>query len=279
MGKHIVYNNKNQYISNQLVEDVFNLVNYINTEQAGSSFKAKKFELEISENSNIKPLYLNLKTGETIVVSGKIDRVDFCESDNKKYIRVIDYKSGNKDFCLDDVYFGLNMQMLLYLFIIKNYYLNNNLVFETAGVLYLSIKPKIVFLERNSKNNLDYNYNSNGLLIDDIEILSLMEKDLKKDLKAKFLPVKLNKDLSLSKTSSVLSKSCFDLLENYIKNKLLSMASAIFDGKFLARPIESNRYKNVCDYCEYKSICNFGSGEDKVIKTLEAPPEDWIKKS
>lgn len=282
MGKHIISNNKNNYMFKNLIEDISRLICYITDEQSCSSFKAKEFELEISEKSKIKPLYIKLKTGEKILVSGKVDRVDFCNINNKNYIRVIDYKSGNKDFCLNDVYFGLNMQMLLYLFIIIDFYYKKNKILLPAGVLYLSTKEKILFSERNSDKNLDNNleskiktnFKTNGILIDDIDILSLMEKDLIKNLKSNYLPIKLNKDLSLSKTSSVLSSVNFKSLENYIKNLLISMAKSVFDGNFLAKPIECNRYKNVCDYCEYKSVCNLG--EDKIFKIIDFPPENWI---
>ena len=275
MSKQLISNNKNKYISDELMFDISKLINYIQEEQSQSLFKASEFEVDISNQSEIKPVSLILDTGEKIYISGKIDRVDICKIDDKEYIRIIDYKSGSRDFNLDDIYYGLNMQMMIYLFILMIYYNKIGKKVLPAGALYLSVKEKIQFAQRYIDEDkfdklIKKNFKMNGILIDDIKILKLMEKNLEGNL----IPVKLNKDGSLSKTSSVLNEVSFSLLEKYIKNIIVKMAETIFGGKIKAQPVEGSRYENVCSYCEYKPICNLG--EDKTFKHITKPPEGWL---
>lgn len=271
-GEKYIKSNGYIYISNELCKLTENIVEYIHNEQSISEFKAEFFEVEISENSNFcKPLKLKLESGEEITIYGKIDRVDSCQIGNNKYIRVIDYKSGSKEFCLDDVYYGLNMQMLIYLFVLTNFSTKTQL--KPAGVLYMPVKDKINFVDRNCNDDniekLSKNrFKMSGILLDDVEILSKMEKNLE----GKIIPAKLNKDGTLAKVSATLDEYSFRCLGNYIKDIIVNMCNTIFKGDINAYPVYSSRYKNVCTYCDYKQICNLGDN----FKILKSPNDSWI---
>lgn len=279
VGYNNVYNNKNKYICDEIVKSVIKISKYIIEEQNISKFKVQGLELEISWQSVVKPMHLKLKTGECIAVSGKIDRVDVYDDGVNYYIRVIDYKSGSKTFCIDDVYYGLNMQMLLYLFMLTDYCnKNTKKKFKPAGVLYMPIKGKVPIAERVLDfvqiKQLEFcGFKMNGLLIDDVNVLTAMEEDLK----GKFIPAEINKDQTLSKRSSVISEDNFESLEEHIKNIIKFMAEDIFKGNISAIPTEGSRYKDVCSYCDYKFICNLS--DDKVLKILSSPEENWYAKS
>ena len=91
------------------------LLSHLGKELAQSDFVPADFELSIGKGKELEPLVLEIPGGGRISVEGKIDRVDVMEKPSGKYIRVVDYKTGSKDFKLSDVLYGLNMQMLLYL--------------------------------------------------------------------------------------------------------------------------------------------------------------------
>ena len=284
VGEKIVLDNKNNYISylsDKIILNIQKIFSYIISEQSGSKFKASKFELEISESSQTKPWRLKLETGENIFVSGKIDRVDFCSHNNFDYVRVIDYKSGDKNFCLDDVYHGLNMQMLLYLFILISSYNNsnnknnkNNKKLKPAGILYLAVKDVVPYVQRGdlSKPKFVFDFfKMNGMLLEDVDVLSLMEEKLE----GNFVPARLNKDGTLAKNSSVLSEDVFCFLHKHIQNLIISMSKSVFDGDISAESVESTRYKDVCRFCDYRFICGFE--QEKKFKILSKPPENWFK--
>lgn len=92
------------------------LLRQLAAEFAQSEFEPVRYELPIRQGGEVAPLELMLENGVRVSVEGIVDRVDLMEKDGKKYVRVVDYKSGSKNFQLDDVYYGLNLQMLIYLF-------------------------------------------------------------------------------------------------------------------------------------------------------------------
>lgn len=274
VGEKYIKTNEFEYMLNELSKLIEGIMEYIHNEQTVSDFKAESFEVEISERSDYcKPLKLELKSGEQVTVFGNIDRVDSCQIGHNKYIRVIDYKSGSKEFCLDDVYYGLNMQMLIYLFAVVDS--GKQMQLKPAGVLYMPVKDKVNFVDRNydskkieklAKNN----FKMSGVLLNDIEILNKMEKNIEGNI----IPVKLNKDGTLAKTSSTLNEYEFKSLEDYVKNIIINMCNSVLKGDVNARPVYSSRYKNVCSYCDYKPICNpDGNFNFKILRALN---NNWI---
>jgi ATP-dependent helicase/DNAse subunit B len=130
------------YLVERLKRGVTRLLAYLQAEQAQSLFHPAAFEQEIGTGEGaVPPLTLRTPDGRTVQVQGKIDRVDVMEREGRTYLRVVDYKTGNKAFNLDEVYCGLNTQMLLYLFTLRS---NAAQVYKNpvaAGVLYLAGDP------------------------------------------------------------------------------------------------------------------------------------------
>lgn len=109
------------YLVERLKRGVTRLLAYLQAEQTQSLFHPAAFEQEIGTGEGaVPPLTLRTPDGRTVQVQGKIDRVDVMEREGRTYLRVVDYKTGNKAFNLDEVYCGLNTQMLLYLFTLRS---------------------------------------------------------------------------------------------------------------------------------------------------------------
>ena len=229
-------------------------------------FRPVDFELRIgAEDDNGIPAYeLELPTGDKLIVSGFVDRVDTVLSGNKKYIRIIDYKTGNESFRLGNIANGIKLQMLLYLSVIlkngtKKYADGGCLL--PAGVLYVPSTAKTGTASSGGEGDInasqkeeDKNFRMKGLLLADKEILELMESGLE----GEFIPANANKKPphDLSQKSSVVSSEEFDIIFRYIDNCLRSMGTELYSGN-----IEANPEKHACEYCEYKSICRFENGD------------------
>ena len=81
-----------------------------------TAFRPKFFELKIEGGKDSPdPIELKTEDGKTVSIYGIIDRVDTCEHNGNIFVRVIDYKTGAKDFDPDDMEKGRNLQMFLYL--------------------------------------------------------------------------------------------------------------------------------------------------------------------
>jgi len=74
-----------------------------------SSFEPVAYEVGFGENGKYPPIVIELDSGEKIHLTGRIDRVDALKTEDGTYLRIVDYKSGGKDFKLSDVFYGLQI--------------------------------------------------------------------------------------------------------------------------------------------------------------------------
>lgn len=223
----------------------------IKEEMAQSDFKVRDFELTIGKEGNaVAPLRLS-GDGISVELRGKIDRVDTYENgEGNLFIRVIDYKTGNKTFKLDNVRLGLDMQMLLYLFSIwengeKRYGKEPN----PAGVLYSGIKPPQADMRiGDDPALLDVSVGASGLFLKDENVLRAMEPLLE----GKYIPVK-ESDLAKEKPI-LLGKEAFIQLKEDVTQTVLQYASELKKGVAHAKPLKAGG-TSPCEYCKMKAVC------------------------
>ncbi len=253
-----------KYLYNRLSGALDSCVTAMTNEILQSDFVPDRFEATIgTQDADISfasiPIKDNLgnHTG-TLTLRGKIDRTDIYQKNGKIYVRVIDYKTGRKKFSLSDVALGLNLQMLLYLYSLTQ---NGNIQSGTsqtvpAGVLYTPVhRPSFnIELGEDSAPNEKKEFHPNGILIDDLEILQAMEKNLE----GKFIPVKLTQKGAFHSDSSVASLETLGRLLSCACNVASKLAYEMQSGK-----IEKNPYKcetDSCAYCDMKPFCRYEIG-------------------
>lgn len=241
-----------------------------------SLFYPVDFELKISEEMtkgkkgereekgekwrNIKPLILDIPEGGKVIVEGKVDRVDIMKNNQKSYIRIIDYKTGQKKFRLSDVLFGLNMQMLLYILAIEKNGKERYGDIIPAGILYMpAIQPLITADSDGFQGNLSEKIQKefqkklrmNGLILSDTKVVQGMEKESK----GIFIPV-LIKNGKLSEEESLVTLEQLEIIGKYIKEMTIKMARELLEGEVSPNPFQEVQ-KKACDWCPYGSVCGF----------------------
>ncbi len=234
------------------------LVKNIAEEFSHSKFTPKFFEYKIDGDGSVAPpLEFVLENGDKISLSGVIDRVDIYKKDEKVYVRVVDYKTGTKDFSLEDLKLGLNTQMLIYLFSLcsETSRLGNREAPLPAGVVYLSSNIPYVELEDYKDSgevlaNAAKGFSRDGLLLDEREILEAMNDELSPDFLA---GVRKNKKEQLS-GKALTSADDFVKLRNEIEEIIISIAKEMKAGKADAEPLIHNK-KSPCDWCKMKPVC------------------------
>lgn len=254
------------YLYNRMRESIFKVIERLHDELSQSSFTPCEYEFEISENSAVKPLILTAQNGARIIVSGKVDRIDsYQDKQGKKFIRIVDYKSGKKVFSLDDVYNGLNLQMLIYLFCIQHNGQDCYAGTIPAGILYMpasDIEPELGRDASDSeiKSLKARHYKMNGLILNDSEVIDAMDKSSK----GVYIPITRNNDGSFSKKSieSLATLKELAKIDRYIQSLIIRMADELHNGEISAYPME-----NICTYCDYSSVC--GRGEHTKIKQCQ----------
>ena len=189
--------------------------------------------------------------------------MDILEHGDKLYVRVVDYKTGNKKFSLEDVRMGLNLQMLLYLFSIQKngaspknaleYVKNMEIV--PAGVLYFSAGiPTLTLDARVSAETVEKiaqdKLARHGLLLNDPEILRAMDKDLT----GAYLPIRQKKDGGFTNTSALTSLESFNGLLSEIEATIKTIGKEIKRGNASAKPIKTKEH-DACAWCELRPVC------------------------
>ncbi len=237
------------------------LVRQIAAELSQSAFQPADLELSVSEQGDLPPLRLLLPDGGEIAVEGKVDRVDVMHEEGQAFVRVVDYKTGSKQFRLSDILYGLNMQMLIYLAAIeknggKRY---GNVV--PAGVLYLPSGAVSPAAGRNAdKEEVRRAYGAamkmNGLVLDDERVIRGMEPTAA----GVFIPVKLKKDGSPDAYSSVVSLAQMGRLTRMIESHLVDMACTLRQGDIAAVPAVGSY--QACQWCDYAAVCGHEEGDE-----------------
>lgn len=240
---------------NKLTERLVNVLIHTQQEIMASSFVPVNFEINLRGNDKSSSLELSFADNKILSFGGIIDRADVCTVNDKKYVRIIDYKSGRKSIDPVTLSNGINMQMLLYLFSIteKNGLYSN---YEPAGVLYSPVSIKYVKSDdkRSDKLNIsaiDESLRTSGLVVSDKEILKAMENNIQ----GKYVPVKLDKNNKISKNSECITAKGFSKLKEYCYRKLTDMAESLYNGDAAASPLLISGKSKPCEYCEFINVC------------------------
>lgn len=245
------------YLFSRLVKTVAVLAARLMDELAVTAFVPVDFELEIGKEGSVPAVEIELPDGGRVYIEGKVDRVDVMKSGDKSYIRVVDYKTGTKDFKLFDVLFGLNMQMLIYLIALwKNGGQRYGDVVP-AGVLYMPVKNKVVSIDRGTdkeavQKERAKDLRMSGLVLEDREVVEGMGPA------GVFIYQKVNKNGVISPADSVADLAEIGRLGKYIERLIVKMAESLRQGKIGAVPA-SGGYEP-CAYCDYYTVCGFEKG-------------------
>lgn len=214
---------------------------------------------------NISSLDLELSPEEILHLTGRIDRIDLCRENGKVYVKVIDYKSGNTQLDPVKMYYGLQLQLALYLSaaveLEQRRFPNEEII--PAGIFYYNIKDPV--LNREDVKNPEHpdreilkKLKMDGLAAREPEILERLDKDLAagKSIESLAVPVKYTAKGTLAGNSRVADQEQFSTIMNYVNYKAKEIGQEILQGK-----VEVNAFayqkECACDYCPYRNVCGF----------------------
>jgi len=226
-----------------------------------SSFEPVAYELGFGEGEEFPPIIIELETGQKINLNGRIDRVDSLKTENGTYLRIIDYKSGSKDFRLSDVYYGLQIQLVTYLDALsKNNRFGNEEPVIPGGILYFHLDDPIIkgkgkSTEQEIELAIMKQLKMKGLLLADVKVIRDMDNTIEGS--SLIIPARINKGDVLGK-SSVASSDQFTVLKDYVQRLLGELCSEIINGNVAIRPYKKKNNSS-CDYCNFSAVCQFDS--------------------
>ena len=265
------------YLFNRLKKDALHIVLDMVGELRQSDFVPLDYELSFKDGGDIPPCQVE-GGGAHLKIKGFVDRLDGWEKDGRLYIRVVDYKTGKKKFSLSDVCYGLNMQMLIYLFALeKNGGGRYGKKIVPSGVLYAPAREDILPVSRSlSDAELETQrakkLRRSGLILGEPGVVEAMEHGDNK----KYLPVKTSGS-GLKAGDALAEAEQFEDLSRHIDRMLLKIAGSVHGGSIEARPYYKGQADTACMFCDYQSACHFSEKDgDKrhYLKKLTAE-EAW----
>ena len=251
---------KYKVLASRLKKVIKKSIKYIVYSLKYSDFEVMGHEMEFKNGKEYPAIEVKLDNGRKVEITGKIDRIDIAKTPEGKYIRIIDYKSSAKDINLNEVVAGLQLQLLTYLDAVCNI---EDVM--PAGVLYFNLIDPVIKTGKNvTEEKLDEEirkqFKMKGLILANVDIVKKMDKTLESG-SSNIVPAYIDKEGNLSKKSSAITQSQFENLQKYMNKILKQISGEILTGSIDVKPYyKIKQGKTPCEYCKYKSICNFNTG-------------------
>lgn len=248
LEKNYIFSSSAKFIvlTNRLKKTILTSIKYIVQQIKSSDFKPSGHEVEFN------------KKIDNVEITGKVDRIDIAKNDEGEFLRIIDYKSSEKNIDLNQVMAGTQIQLLTYVDAISEQ--KNK---QPAGVLYFNLIEPIISENRNLSNKeieekIRKSFKMKGLILADIKVIKMMDKKIEAG-SSDIVPVYIDKEGNISKNrSSTITKEEFTNLQTTIRKIIKQIANEILSGKIDIKPIYDKKSKTEsCKFCEYKTICQF----------------------
>lgn len=239
----------------------FEILKNIRDEYTVSKFRPARFEYNLKSSDGGSVLCIPINENMRINIRGVVDRVDmYTDEQGTGYLRILDYKTGEKKLSYADVYHGLNLQMLLYMVALVEGTDRDFADCKPAGIVYmhagfLECDDDYDPLTPDSKDRLksvNKQLRRDGLIIDNSTTVAAMDSTLS----GTYIPVKLKKDGTYTAASKIISERGFAELQSFAKEKVVKFGSDLLDGKIAALPLGHNENDIDCRFCEFSSVCD-----------------------
>lgn len=228
------------------------------------SFLPENYEMSFSSVSNLESVNIALSEDEKMKLSGRIDRIDTCEAGDRLYVKIVDYKSGNRKFDLAALYYGLQLQLVVYMnaALDREKRMHPDKEVVPAAMLYYHVADPAVEVEEELtpeeiNGRLREALRTNGVVNEEDDIIKCLDKEAQ--TKSDVIPVEYKKDGSLSARSSAMSEEELRVVSAYVNRKVRQIGREILDGKIGLDPYEKGT-ENACTYCAFQGVCGFEPG-------------------
>lgn len=261
-GETVLYSSaRNEYAITRMSRILTRTVLTLQQHLKQGSFQPDDYELSFRFAEDLDSIHVDLSEEEKMHLQGRIDRIDVSEDAEHVYVKVIDYKSGNKKFDLAALYYGLQLQLVVYM--------NAAMELESrkhpdkeivpAALLYYhiddpTIETPVELTQEQINEEILAKLRMNGVVNSDPAVVERLDRFLQD--KSKVIPVEKKKDGSFSARSGVLSREEMQLVSSYVDTKIREIGREILDGKIEANPYEKGN-EEACTYCAYKKVCGF----------------------
>lgn len=261
---------KNKYLTKQMERVLKKTLDILTCQLAGSEFSPEAFEHSFFHSDR------------NLSLSGVIDRVDSCRTEQGKLIKIVDYKSGNRDFSMEELYYGLSMQLAVYMTAVLREKENEGVI--PAAMFFYHVDDPIVDKSDNPELAVLKKQRVKGLINSKMEIVKRLDTEfadaaggLAASVKSVKIPVETDKAGNYKKNSKVAEEAVFRAISDYVYKKLKEESEEILSGEARIAPYKSKKNTG-CDYCRYASVCGFDKKSGSSYRVLPPLSDEEVVK-
>ena len=264
-GDTVLYSSaRNEYAITRMGRILTRTVLTLQRQLKKGSFTPDSYELSFQYADHLDSVNIALSEQERMHLQGRIDRIDVSEDEEHVYVKVIDYKSGNKRFDLAALYYGLQLQLVVYM--------NTALELEAkkhpgkeavpAALLYYhiddpSVESPVELTPEELEEQLTRQLRMHGVVNASPDIIERLDRYMED--KSDVIPVEKKKDGTFSARSSVMSGGELQLVSDYVSRKITEIGREILQGTISLNPYERGK-EEACTYCAFRKVCGFEAG-------------------
>lgn len=250
---------RNEYIITRLKRILRRTIWALKKQLGKGDFKPMGYEVAFGGVRELSASHIQLDDLGKMVLRGKIDRIDTYEDDEHIYVKIVDYKTGNKVFDLGELCYGLQMQLVVYMNAAMEISEQNGQGKQIvpAGLFYYRVQDPIVdkvndeeVLEESVLKEL----RPDGIVLDSPEVIAHLDREI--DQASQVIPVSINKNGTLSKASKVLTEEEFAIISEFANRQVRKVGTRILQGEAEISPYRMEQQTG-CKYCPYHAICGF----------------------
>lgn len=277
-GDTVLYSSaRNEYAITRMERILTRTVSTLQKQLKKGSFRPDEYEMSFQFTDRLESINVTLSDKEKMRLQGRIDRIDIAEDEEKIYVKVIDYKSGNRQFDLAALYYGLQLQLVVYM--------NAAMEIEAekhpgkqvvpAALLYYhmedpTVETPVELSDEEINEQLLAKLRMNGVVNSEPDIVERLDKTMQD--KSDVIPVEKKKDGSFSSRSSVMNGEELQLISGYVNSKIKHIGREILDGRITLDPYEKGTGE-ACTFCAYRRVCGFDPAipgcEKRILEDLD----------
>lgn len=268
-SRHVIHSSKrNEDGIRRMQRILLSSVDALRRMEEAGTFRIYDTEADFSDSSlsDLSSFDFSLPEGGKMYLRGKIDRIDTADDGDMTWVRIIDYKTGNERFDPARIYYGLSLQLAVYMSAALELLRKRGKNASAAGMFYYRIRDPLLklidgetdsgLLDRRMKEMA-----ASGVLLGDRDVIGCFDRDFLLEGESKYFSVKVKKDGCFTASSNILNEEGFRVSSDYARWKAEKAGALILEGSARINPYRMGT-ETACDYCPYKAVCGFDPKEE-----------------
>ena len=226
------------------------------------------YEVGFGPKEALPPIVISMENGSKLILRGKIDRIDLLNENGEKFVKIIDYKSGNKTFHFQDIYYGLQLQLLLYLDAYLHLHENTELPYRPGGVFYFRVADPTISISaelppEKISHMLYEKMQMSGLVLNHPSVIQGMDRAFVNEETGEtiygassIIPLKYTKKGEPTASSYLATEEEYQTLMRFAAKRAASIGESMKKGVIKPSPYRK-KDMTPCDYCKYAPLCRY----------------------